>query len=134
MPTHPPCNLLFICSRNQWRSPTAEQLWRRSPGLSVRSAGTSKQARRKVQAQDIQWADLILVMENKHRQRLQGEFGALLQFKTVQVLDIPDDYRYMDPELQEILLAAVPPLLEAWAQQKMEQHMGVPSETTQRHK
>jgi len=41
-------NLLFICSKNQWRSPTAEQVWRRQTGLSVRSAGTSPNARHPV--------------------------------------------------------------------------------------
>ena len=41
-------NVLFICSRNQWRSPTAEQVYRKHPLLAVRSAGTSLNARRKV--------------------------------------------------------------------------------------
>lgn len=55
-------NVLFVCSRNQWRSPTAEQVFRRHPALNVRSGGTSPNARHTVSAQDIQWADVILVM------------------------------------------------------------------------
>lgn len=92
-------NILFICSRNQWRSPTAEQVWRRHPLLSVRSAGTSAHARRKVTSQDISWADVIFVMESKHKSRLMAEFAALLTHKPLHVLDIPDEYQYMDPEL-----------------------------------
>ena len=59
-------NLLFLCSRNQWRSPTAERLWRKTPGLSTRSAGLSKSARRRVTEADVIWADAILVMEETH--------------------------------------------------------------------
>lgn len=109
MPT--PTKVLFICSRNQWRSPTAEQIWRRHPALVTRSAGTSPNARRKVCADDIRWADVIMVMEGKHKSRLVAEFSQLLQHKTIHVLDIPDDYRYMDPELVEVLQQSVNHLL-----------------------
>jgi len=105
-------NILFICSRNQWRSPTAEQIWRKHPMLSVRSAGTSPTARRKVSEDDIRWADVIFVMEEKHKSRLVAEFTRLIKNKTVYVLDIPDEYRYMDPELVAQLEQSVGALLE----------------------
>jgi predicted protein tyrosine phosphatase len=95
-------NVLFICSRNQWRSPTAERVWRRLPGVNVRSAGTSPQAKRTVSVADIQWAEVIYVMETKHQRRLKADFQNLLAFKQLVVLDIPDEYQYMDPELVEI--------------------------------
>ncbi|MBU2707131.1 phosphotyrosine protein phosphatase [Zooshikella marina] len=94
-----PVNLLFICSRNQWRSPTAETVWKNDPRFYVRSAGTSPRARRTVNPADIRWADVIFVMEKKHKNRLQAAFGRLLEYKPVYVLDIPDEYHYMDPEL-----------------------------------
>lgn len=100
-------NLLFVCSRNQWRSPTAEAIWRRRPGFSVRSAGTSPNARRHIGPADIRWADIIFVMERKHLNRLQAEYSRLLEYKRIHALDIPDDYRYMDPELVDILEDAV---------------------------
>ncbi len=103
--------LLFVCSRNQWRSPTAEAIWRKDPRVEVRSAGTSPRARRRVSAADLRWADLILVMEDKHEDRLRADFGALLARKAVQVLDIPDEFKYMDPALVEQLRASVEPLL-----------------------
>jgi predicted protein tyrosine phosphatase len=104
--------LLFICSRNQWRSPTAEQVWRRHPSVSARSAGTSASARRKVSADDIQWANVILVMEEKHKSRLVAEFTGMLENKPIHVLDIPDEYRFMDPELVEMLEQSVSKLLD----------------------
>ena len=94
-------NALFICSRNQWRSPTAEQIFRKHPLMSVRSAGTSPNARRKVSADDIRWSDVIFVMEEKHKSQLVAEFSRLLDGKTIHVLDIPDEYKYMGPELVE---------------------------------
>ena len=94
--------LLFVCSRNQWRSPTAEAVWRKHPGIEARSAGTSPSARHPVSARDLEWADVIFVMEPKHKQRLMAEH----------VLDIPDDYRYMDPELVELVCASVSALLD----------------------
>ena len=98
-------NILFICSRNQWRSPTAEAVWRQYPTLQVRSAGTSDKARRKVTAQDIQWADYIFVMESQHHQRLREKNRSLDAAKPDEVLDIPDESRYMEPELVEIFQA-----------------------------
>ena len=104
-------NVLFVCSRNQWRSPTGEQVWRRHPRVNARSAGTNAGARRVVSAADLAWADVVLVMEEKHKSRLLAEHRALLQHKTLHVLDIPDDYRYMDPELVALLDDPVAELL-----------------------
>ncbi len=104
-------NVLFICSRNQWRSPTAERLWRKHPKVAARSAGTSPNARHTVSIEDIQWANVILVMEEKHKSRLKAEFTRLLDNKQIHVLDIPDDYKYMDPELIEMLEQSVNSLL-----------------------
>ncbi|MEM1096134.1 MAG: phosphotyrosine protein phosphatase [Bacteroidota bacterium] len=94
-----PAQVLFVCSRNQWRSPTAEQVWRRHPKVICRSAGTSPRARRTVTASDVQWADVIYVMEPKHRDRIKARFGRLVAHTRIVVLDIPDEYGYMDPDL-----------------------------------
>lgn len=104
-------NVLFVCSRNQWRSPTAERVFRSHAGICVRSAGTSPNARKHVSVEDVRWADLIFVMEEKHKSRLVAEFTQLTVRKRIYVLDIPDDYKYMDPELVELLQQAVTPLL-----------------------
>ncbi len=100
-------NLLFICSRNQWRSPTAETIWRKHPDFNVKSAGTSPRAKKTVSSADIRWADMIFVMEQKHKSRLKAEFTRMLDHKPVHVLDIPDEYQYMDPELIQELEGSV---------------------------
>jgi predicted protein tyrosine phosphatase len=100
-------NVLFICSRNKWRSPTAETIWRKYPKLNVRSAGTSPRAKRTVSFTDISWADVIFVMEQKHQNRLKAKFTRLLEHKHIHILDIPDDYKYMDTELVQILEESV---------------------------
>ncbi len=38
-------------------------------------------------------------MEEKHKQRIKAEFARLLQHKPIIVLDILDNYTFMDPEL-----------------------------------
>ncbi|WP_205737786.1 low molecular weight protein tyrosine phosphatase family protein [Granulosicoccus antarcticus] len=92
-------NLLFICSRNKWRSPTAEETWRREAGYNARSAGTSPSAKRTVSAEDIRWADIVFVMEKKHKNILTAKFTRMLDHKAIHILDIPDEYKYMDQEL-----------------------------------
>lgn len=107
-----PLRVLFVCSRNRWRSPTAERIFARMPELAVRSAGTSSSARRTVSPQDLQWADVVLVMESKHRARLVERFGRDLP--PIVVLEVPDDYRFMDPELVAFLEARVPDVLASF--------------------
>jgi predicted protein tyrosine phosphatase len=96
-------NVLTVCSRNQWRSPTAEKLINALPGYRARSAGTETAARVQVSAKHIVWAEIILVMEHRHARRLREMFGEALTGKTIHCLDVPDDFEYMDPELVELL-------------------------------
>ncbi len=88
-------NLLFICSRNQWRSPTAEDIWNRKPPYKARSVGTSPHAQRTVKIDDIRWADVIFVMEPKHKEKLLARFRRNITYKLTHILDIPDNYKYM---------------------------------------
>jgi len=75
--------LLFICSRNKWRSLTAEKIFNGVNGYDVRSAGTEANARIKVTNGHIGWADIIFVMERKHSTRLKNKFGNLLNDKKI---------------------------------------------------
>lgn len=92
-------NLLFICSRNQWRSPTAEKIYKNKPMINARSAGTSPNARRCVSAADIQWADIIFVMETKHKSKILVDYPGESKQKKIVVMGIEDNYQYMDEEL-----------------------------------
>lgn len=109
-------NVLFVCSRNQWRSPTAEAIYRDDPRMSVRSRGTARTARRKVCCDDLAWADVVLVMENKHQNRLLADFPSETVGLSIKVLDIPDDYRFMSPELVEQIKSSTEPIIDAFCQ------------------
>src|SRR4051794_28109260 len=95
--------ILFVCSRNKWRSLTAEKMYAGFPGYSVRSAGTEQGARIKVTKCHIGWADLIFCMEKKHVDRIKEQFGDSISEKRIICLHVPDDYQYMDPALIELL-------------------------------
>jgi len=94
--------LLFICLRNLRRSLTAELVLRDVSYFEVRSAGTSPKAKHTVSFKDIEWADLILCMEKKHLQQLERLFGKN-NLPQIEILDIEDEYDFMDPELIKIL-------------------------------
>jgi predicted protein tyrosine phosphatase len=103
--------LLFVCSRNQWRSPTAAALFDRSDRYVAKSAGTSDRARIKITAGLINWADKIFVMEKRHSaiihrnypEEIAGKLLAEPLQRRIEILHIADDYQYMDAELIEIL-------------------------------
>jgi predicted protein tyrosine phosphatase len=104
--------LLFICSRNQWRSPTAEALFKNHPRYDARSAGTENGARVKVTDCHVRWADLIFCMERKHADRMRERFPEELVGKRLLTLRIPDDYTFMDPALVDVLRAELGAHLE----------------------
>ena len=99
--------MLFICSRNRWRSLTAEKIFDGVNGLHARSAGTEPNARIRVDAGHLTWADLIFVMEKKHLRRLQEKFPDAIADKKIICLHIADDYEFMQPELIDLLEAGV---------------------------
>ena len=107
-----PLKLLFVCSRNRWRSPTAEKVFDGVDGIQARSAGTELGARIKVTAGHIGWADMVFVMEKKHLRRLQEKFADELIGKRVVCLNIPDDFQFMQPELVTLLESVVPSHLQ----------------------
>lgn len=72
----------------------------------------SSKARRRLREEDLDWADVVLVMEPEHRSRIMKRFPESARAVEIQVLDIPDDYGFMDPELQEMLRVPVEALLE----------------------
>lgn len=96
---------------NKWRSPTAEKVYAKHQLINARSRGTSQKARRTISANDIKWADVIFTMEDKHQQQLQSRFPGEMANTDSHVLDIPDEYRFMDPELVQCIEDAVGALL-----------------------
>jgi predicted protein tyrosine phosphatase len=101
-------NLLFVCSENRLRSPTAEAVFSEYSGVEAIGAGTNSDAATPVSGDLIEWADVILVMEKSHRNKISKKFKEQLKGKKLAVLDIPDVYEYMDPELIKLLKVKVP--------------------------
>ena len=104
-------NILFICSRNKWRSRTAETIYKNHGSHKFKSAGTEKSARIRVNLDHLKWSDLIFVMERKHKQRLQDKFDLPINDFRIVVLEIEDEYQYMDDELISILKESINPYL-----------------------
>lgn len=104
-------HLLFVCSQNRLRSPTAEAVFSRYEGLACASAGVHDSADVPLDPELIAWADVIFVMEAAHRCKIARKFKRHLHGKRMVVLGIPDDYAYMDPALVRLLEAKVVPLL-----------------------
>jgi predicted protein tyrosine phosphatase len=104
-------HILFICSRNKWRSRTAEDIYKNFPGYLAKSAGTEPGARQRVTAGLLGWAHFIFVMEAKHRDYLREKFPEELSGKRLVNLRIPDEFEYNDPELIELLKANLSPHL-----------------------
>ena len=105
--------ILFVCARNRWRSPTAEQVYRQDPRVEVRSAGVSGKSPHAVSTADLDWAHLVLAMERRHLDRIREAFPGRRDFPPLGSLEIPDDYRYMDPELVLLIRAGTEPFLAA---------------------
>jgi len=95
-------NLLVVCGRNKRRSRTAEYIFKNDMRFHIRSVGLSPRSERKITEKDIEWADLILVMEQDQKQRIVGTYRHL-EVPPVEVLHIEDEYEYMDEILVELL-------------------------------
>lgn len=101
-------NVLFVCSQNKLRSPTAEQVFASWPNIETASAGTNNDAENPLSAEQIEWADIVFVMEKAHRSKVQAKYRSALKGKRLICLSIPDDYDFMDPALVRLLEAKVP--------------------------
>ena len=82
--------ILFICNQNQNRSKTAEEIFKnkfqtKSSGLYNENPVTEKQ---------LNWADLVIVMEDKQRSEIAKRFPRLYMKKQILSLNIPDIYFY----------------------------------------
>jgi len=100
-------NLLFVCSENRLRSPTAERVFSDYPGMNAIGAGTNSDAETTVTGDLIEWADVVFVMEKSHKNKISKKFNELLKGKRLVCLDIPDNFDCMQPELIKLLKVKV---------------------------
>ena len=103
--------VLFVCTANKLRSPTAEDVFRDFPGIEALSAGTDSEAPRPLTKELVASADLIFAMENHHRERIRKKFKQRPADSRIVTLHIPDEYERGDPELIELLRQRIEPRL-----------------------
>ena len=103
--------VLFVCTANLDRSPTAEAVARELfPGThETRSAGTSPSAVRPLGDEDMAWAELVVVMEERHRAVITARWPEAAG--RIRVLGIEDRYHRGDPALHYRLERALADLL-----------------------
>ena len=89
------------------RSPTAEQVFASWDGVETDSAGLHESAVVVLAPEQIEWADLIIVMEERHRTLLSRTYRKHLKGKRIICIDVPDKYPFMDPALVALLEAKV---------------------------
>ncbi len=92
-------NILFICNQGKNRSKTAAQLF--TGRFQTAFAGLYSST--PVTAAQLAQADVIIVMEERHRQEIAQRFPEVYLKKQIFVLDIPDIYRDEQPELVRLL-------------------------------
>ena len=100
--------ILFVCSANKQRSKTASDYFsEKLVTFEFDSAGTNhkicnKEGTQPITIELMKWADLIIVMEEKHRKLIVGNGGSEFG-KKIHVLSIPDRFKYYQKELIELL-------------------------------
>ena len=95
-------NILVVCGRNKKRSRTAEYIFKNDDRFNIRSVGLSPKSDRKISEKDLNWADLVFVMETGQRAKV-CELYKHLVLPDIEILNISDDYEFMDEELVSIL-------------------------------
>ena len=93
-------HLLFLCSENRNRSPTAEMLFQDEN--ECRSASIYPSFNQ-VDREMLSWSDLTFVMEKAHLDYLKKNYEDLFKSKKIINLDIPDNYQFQSDALKKIL-------------------------------
>ncbi|QQG38647.1 MAG: phosphotyrosine protein phosphatase [Candidatus Woesearchaeota archaeon] len=91
--------VLFVCNQNRHRSKTAEDIFKNK--FEVKSAGLYNE--NPVTISQMEWADIIVVMEDSQRSEIAKRFPKQYMQKQIVSLDIPDIYSYGQPELVSLL-------------------------------
>ncbi len=106
--------ILFVCTANLDRSPTAQDLYSEDARYQVRSAGVAPFAAVPLTRDLLLWADRVFVMnerEDQHRTLIRIRFPDVE--RPVTDLDVRDLWNRGDPELVALLLRRLRPHLGA---------------------
>jgi len=104
--------ILFVCTGNSDRSPTAEVIYKQHPELEVLSAGISEYANTVLTERLVQWADVIVVMERCHEDYIRKKYSKAAVDKPLFCLDIQDRYQFMHSALVNLIEEKMVPVLE----------------------
>jgi predicted protein tyrosine phosphatase len=103
--------VLFVCTANKLRSPTAEAVFRDHPGIESLSAGTDPDAPTPLSKELVASVDLIFAMEAHHREQIRKKYKARPADRRIITLHIPDEYERDDPALIELLRERAGPVI-----------------------
>jgi len=112
--------ILFVCHANRDRSPTAAKIYSNHPELEVKSAGVSRRAYKPVSTELVEWADVILTMEDDQKLYIEHKFPDVIAGKMIDSLDVQDEYNFMDPHLENIIKFRV----DAWMEENLRKGKG----------
>lgn len=105
--------VLFVCTQNRLRSPTAENVFKSYSRIQVKSAGIDPHAKIHLTPSLIDWSDIVFVMEKSNLEKIKKKYSEKLRGKKLICLNIPDEYDFMQPQLIEILKEKVPKHLKS---------------------
>jgi|TARA_B110000037_G_scaffold4163_1_gene4573 predicted protein tyrosine phosphatase len=100
--------ILFVCSANKQRSKTASDYFsEKLTTFEFDSAGTNhkicnKEGTQPLTLELMNWADLVIVMEERHRKLIVQNGGSEFGGK-IRVISIPDKFKYYQKELIDLL-------------------------------
>ena len=90
--------ILVVCGRNKRRSRTAEYIFKNDERFQIKSAGLSVQSEVILNAKLVEWADIIIVMNNSQKARIQEQYRTFA-IPRIENIRIADEYEFLDPEL-----------------------------------
>lgn len=107
-------NVLFVCTENLARSPTAALLFRELQGRQsrheARAVGTAPHAPRRLTTRDLAWAGMVAVMEPRHLDQIRARWPR--HAKKVVILEVEDHFIPSTRELRQTLEPKIRALLE----------------------
>ncbi len=107
-----PLRVLFVCTQNKLRSPTAESTFSGRPDLEVASAGTARDAANPISRDLLEWANVAVCIEKVHRAHPRQRLRGTKPDEAPLSLSIPDEYEDVDATLVALLERLGPPRLE----------------------
>ena len=107
----PKKRVLFVCTHNEVRSLTAEHVYRGRQDLEIRSAGLASHAKNPVTKDAVNWADLVVVFEPQHADKIKKQFPEERSRTDLVCLKLADKFEYKSPKLVFKLVSKLRPYL-----------------------